>query len=182
MIRRTLSRMMERMKNDISIGIDVDGCLTEDKVDVDLFSLSYEKLEKKMSNFGPKKGIDVLLDSGLDIHIVTGRQERFRCVTEDWLYDYGVPYEDITLFPNNFYMIHGYDIPKYAGLKLDIHVRKNLGMSLDDNEHVVNILNKFGILACKVDDNFRDAFEKVLELRDARLAERTKNRRSKQWK
>lgn len=158
------------MKGDISIGVDVDGTLTEGKIDIDLFSLSYKELEKKMSGLAPKEGIDVLLDSDIDIHVITGRQERFRHVTEDWLDDYGIPYKDLTLFPNNFYMIHGYDIPKYAGLKLKIHVRKNIRMSLDDNEHVVNMLNKFGILTCKVDNNFRDAFEKVLELRDVKYS------------
>lgn len=158
------------MRSDISIGIDVDGTLTENKVDVDQFSLSFKELEKKMYGLSPKEGIDVLLDSGLDIHIITGRQERFRDVTEDWLDGYGIPYKDLTLFPNNFYAIHGYNIPKYAGLKLDIHVRKNIRLSLDDNEHVVNMFNKFGILTCKVDNNFREAFEKVLELRDVRYS------------
>lgn len=153
---------------DASIGVDVDGTLTEEKVDTELFTLSHKELEKKMYGLSPKKGIDVLLDSDLDIYAITGRQERFRVVTEDWLDMYGIPYKDLTLFPNNFYRIHGYDIPKYAGLKLDIHVRKNIRMSLDDNEQVVDMLNKFGILTCKVDNNFRDAFEKVLELRDVR--------------
>jgi hypothetical protein len=166
------------MKDDISIGIDVDGTLTEGKVDVDLFTLSPGELEKKMSSLCPKKGIDVLLDSDLDMYIVTGRQERYRDVTEDWLGDYGIPYIDLTLFPNNFYATNGYNIPKYAGLKLDIHVRKNIGMALDDNEHVVDVFNKFGVLACKVDNNFRDAFEKVLELRDVKLSKMVRNRRS----
>jgi uncharacterized HAD superfamily protein len=157
---------MERKKDDISIGIDVDGTLTEDKIDIEMFNLGPKELEKKMSNLSPKEGIDVLLDSDLDIYIITGRQERFRYVTEDWLDTYGIPYRDLTLFPNDFYRKHGYDIPKYAGLKLDIHVRKNLHMSLDDNEQVVDVFNKFGILTCKVDNDFREAFEKVLELRD----------------
>jgi hypothetical protein len=168
MIQRTLLLIVERMNVDISIGIDVDGTLTEDKIDVDMFNMSADELEKKMSGLGPKEGIDVLLDSSLDIHIITGRQERFRAVTEDWLYDYGIPHKDLTLFPNNFYRIHGYNIPKYAGLKLDIHMRKNLRIALDDNEHIVDMFNRYGILTCKVDNNFRDAFEKVLELRDAR--------------
>jgi hypothetical protein len=159
---------MKKIKDDSSIGVDVDGTLTEEKVGADLFTLSYKEMKKKMYYLSPKKGIDVLLDSDLDIHAITGRQERYREVTEDWLDMYGVPYKDLTLFPNNFYKIHGYDIPKYAGLKLDIHVRKNIRMSLDDNEQVVDMLNKFGILTCKVGNNFRDAFEKVLELRDAR--------------
>ncbi len=158
--------MMKR--RDISIGIDVDGTLTENKVDIDLFTLSHKELEKKMASLCPKKGIDVLLDTDLDIYVISGRQERFRAVTDDWLQDYGIPYEELILFPNDFYIKNGYNIPKYAGLKLDIHIRKNIRMSLDDNEHVVDMLNKFGILTCKVDNNFRDAFEKVLELRDVR--------------
>ncbi len=151
-----------------SIGVDVDGTLTENKVDIDLFTLSHKELEKKMAGLCPKKGIDALLDTDLDIYVITGRQERFRDVTDDWLHDYGVSYKELVLFPNDFYVKNGYNIPKYAGLKLDIHMRKNISMSLDDNEHVVDVLNKFGILTCKVDDNFRDAFEKVLELRDVR--------------
>jgi hypothetical protein len=168
MTQRTLLPRTEIMKVDIGIGIDVDGTLTEDKIGLDMFNESVSRLEKKMSGLCPKEGIDVLLDSDLDIHIITGRQERFRAVTADWLYDYGIPYKDLTLFPNNFYKIHGYNIPKYAGLKLDMHIRKNLRIALDDNEHIVDMFNKYGILTCKVDNNFRDAFEKVLELRDAR--------------
>ena len=63
-------------------------------------------------------------------------------------------------------ILNGYDIPKYVGLKLDIHIRKNLSLSLDDNEQVVNMFNKFGIPTCKVEDNFRHAFERVLQLRN----------------
>lgn len=166
---------MRETEDDISIGIDIDGTLTEDKVDRDMFTLDPREVEKRMSNLSPKKGIDVLFDSDLNIHIITGRQEKFRSVTVDWLNIYGIPYKDLTMFPDNFYEKHGYDVPRYAGLKLDIHVRKNIRMSLDDNEHVVNMLNEFGISACKVDNNFKEAFERVLELRKNRI----NNRRSK---
>ena len=166
---------MREAEEDISIGIDVDGTLTEDKVDRDMFTLSSREVETRMSNLSPKKGIDVLLDSDLDIHIITGRQEKFRYVTVDWLNMYGIPYKDLTMFPDDFYEKNGYDVPRYAGLKLDIHVRKNIHMSLDDNEHVVDMLNKFGISSCKVDNNFREAFERVLELRK----DNTNNMRSK---
>lgn len=155
---------MREVEDDISIGIDVDGTLTEDKIDRDMFDLDPREVEKRMSKLSPKNGIDVLLDSDLDIHIITGRQEKFRYVTADWLDMYGISYKDLTLFPDDFYKKNGYDVPVYAGLKLDIHIRKNIHMSLDDNEHVVDILNKFGIVTCKVDNNFRDAFERVLIL------------------
>lgn len=160
---------MRKVEDDISIGIDVDGTLTEDKIDRDIFALDPREVEKRMSKLSPKKGIDVLFDSGLDVHIITGRQEKFRYVTADWLDMYGIPYEDLTLFPDDFYEKNGYDVPRYVGLKLDIHTRKNIRMSLDDNERVIDMLNKFGITACKVDNNFREAFERVLELNKRKL-------------
>lgn len=163
-------KKMREVEDDISIGIDVDGTLTENKgIDREMFSLSPREVEKRMYNLSPKRGIDVLFDSDLNNHIITGRQERFRRVTIDWLDMYGIPYKDLTLFPNNFYEKNGYDIPVYAGLKLDIHIRKNIHISLDDNEIVVDMLNKFGIVTCKVDDNFRNAFERVLELNKRKI-------------
>ena len=164
-----IMKEMREVEDDISIGIDVDGTLTEDKIDRDMFSLDSREVDKRMSKLSPKKGIDVLFDSGLNIHIITGRQETFRYATADWLDMYGIPYKDITLFPDDFYRKNGYNVPVYASLKLDIHIRKNIHMSLDDNEHVVNTLNKFGIVTCKVDNDFRDAFERVLELNKRKL-------------
>ena len=129
----------------INIGVDVDGTLTKENIHLDMLSRDPKEVEKIMLNFTPKDGIDVLLDTNHNIYPVTGRQERYREVTTDWLDTYGIPYIDITMFPNDFYKKNGYDVPKYVGLKLDIHIRKNLHISLDDNEQVVNIFNKFGI-------------------------------------
>lgn len=162
----TTEEITEEMKDVINIGVDIDGTLTKEKIDIEMFSLSPKEIEKRMINLTPKNGIDILLDTSHKIYLVTGRQERYRYVTTDWLDMYGVPYIDLTMFPNDFYLRNGYDIPKYVGHKLDIHIRKNLSLSLDDNENVVNMFNKFGIPTCKVDDNFRQAFEKVLQLRN----------------
>ncbi len=162
------------MKDDINIGVDIDGTLTKEKIDRYTLSLSLREVEKIMSNLGPKDGIDILLDTDHNIYPVTGRQEKYRDVTTDWLDAYGIPYIDITMFPDDFYEKNGYDESKYAGFKLDIHIRKNLHIALDDNEHVVNMFNKFGIPTCKVDNNFRDAFEKVLELRNNKDNRRNK--------
>lgn len=154
------------MKDVINIGVDIDGTLTDEKIDLDMLYLSPRDVERKMLSLGPKDGIDVLFDTDHNIYPVTGRQERYRGVTEDWLDTYGIPYIDLTMFPDNFYVKNGYDVPRYVCLKLDIHIRKNLQMSLDDNEDVVIAFNKAGIPTCKVDNNFRDAFEKVLELKN----------------
>lgn len=161
-----MEETIDEMKDVIDIGVDIDGTLTKEKIDNEMFSLSHKEVEKRMINLTPKNGIDILLDTTHKIYLVTGRQEQYRYVTTDWLDMYGIPYIDLTMFPNDFYIRNGYDMPKYVGLKLDIHIRKNLSLSLDDNEHVVNMFNKFGIPTCKVEDNFRYAFERVLQLRN----------------
>ncbi len=162
----TMEETIGDMKDVINIGVDIDGTLTDEKIDLDMLYLSPRDVERKMLSLGPKDGIDVLFDTDHNIYPVTGRQERYRGVTEDWLDTYGIPYIDLTMFPDNFYVKNGYDVPRYVCLKLDIHIRKNLQMSLDDNEDVVIAFNKAGIPTCKVDNNFRDAFEKVLELKN----------------
>ncbi len=156
-----MGEIIGKMADSINVGVDVDGTLTKGKIDRSIFGLALRDAEKGIMDFGPKDGIDILLDTCHNIYIITGRQERFLDVTKDWLDMYGIPYRDITMFPDNFYF-DGYDVSKYANLKLDIHIRKNIHVSLDDNEHVVCVLNRAGIMTCKVNDNFRDAFEKVL--------------------
>lgn len=156
--------------NNINVGIDVDGTLTKEIIGRDILeSLSYHEVEKAMLDCTPQNGIDILFDDTLlgnncNIYIITGRQEEYRCVTAEWLNVYGVPYDELIMFPNGFYKLNGYSIPKYIDLKIDIHIQKNIHYSLDDNDRVITALNEHGIFACQVTDNFKEAFEKVLKL------------------
>ena len=159
------------VNHNINVAIDVDGTLTKEVVGRDILELSFPEVEKAMISCSPKNGIDILLDSTLlgdndNIYIITGRQEAYRCVTAEWLNMYGVPYDELIMFPNGFYKLNGYSIPKYIDLKIDIHIQKNIHCSLDDNDRVINALKNHGIYACQVTDNFKDAFEKVLKLKD----------------
>lgn len=153
-------------KNNINIAIDVDGTLTKEKISVDIMVSSPSEIEKAMLNCIPKDGIDILFENNDNKYIITGRLERYREVTIDWLDMYGIPYKDMTMFPNNFYDTNGYSIPKYVEYKLYIHLRKSIHFSLDDNIHVVEALNKCGIYCYHVENNFKDAFEKVLKLKN----------------
>lgn len=153
--------MRENLGN-INIGVDMDGTLTREVIGKDIMTLGPKKIEKVLINCSPKDGIDILLETNHNIFIITGRQERYRQVTTDWLDMYGIPYEDISMFPNNFYMINGYSIPKYVGLKLDMHVEKDIHLAFDDNIDVVNRFNEFGIKTSIVTDNFKDAFYRAL--------------------
>ena len=165
----------------INIGIDVDGTLTKEVVGREILELGFSDVEKAMLNCTPKKGIDILFDDTLlgdncNIYIITGRQEAYRCATAEWLNMYGISYDRLIMFPNNFYKLNGYSVPKYVSLKVDIHIKKDVHAAVDDNEHVINALNNSGVSACKVDDNFRDAFEKVLELKNKKTVETMDNR------
>lgn len=154
------------MSQDINLGVDVDGTLTKEVLGNEILFLSQTEIEKAMLDCTPKDGIDVLFhtDFSVRIYIITGRQEKFRNVTIDWLDMYGIPYKEIYMPPDGFYMLNRYSVPTYTEWKLDIHIQKNIHLSLDDSEQVVNALNEHGIPACKVDGNFRDAFEKVFEV------------------
>lgn len=151
-------------ENNINIAIDVDGTLTKEKMKVDIVLSSPKEIERAMLDCSPKEGIEILLESSYNKYIITGRLERYRCVTIEWFNMYGIPYKDLTMFPNNFYDKNGYSIPKYAEYKLYLHLQKKIHASLDDNIYVVDTLNKCGIPCYLVENNFRDAFEKVLEL------------------
>ena len=172
-MKKDINNFMPLMTNtntDINIGIDVDGTLTREIVGKDILELGPSEAEKAMLNCSPKKGIDILFDDTLlgdncHIYIITGRQESYRCVTAEWLNMYGIPYDKLIMFPDGFYTTNGYSILKYVNLKLDIHIKKDVRLALDDKEEVIKVFNDSGICACKVEDDFREAFERVLELK-----------------
>lgn len=157
--------------NNINVGIDVDGTLTKEVIGRELLELNYSEVEKAMLSCTPQNGIDILFDDTLlgnncNIYIITGRQETYRCATAEWLNMYGIPYDELVMFPHNFYNIHGYDVPKYVNLKVDFHLQRDISIAVDDNEKVIEGLNNSGIFACRVTDNFKEAFENVLKLKD----------------
>ncbi len=154
----------------VNISIDVDGTVTEEVIGQDILELDVPQVEEAMLNCTPKDGIDVLFDdtlrrSGYNTFIITGRQEKYRRVTSEWLDMQGILYDELVMFPNDFYEINGYVSPKYIELKVHNHIRKNIHFSLDDYQPMVDALNNCGIRSCRVADNFKDAFENVFAMR-----------------
>ncbi len=146
-----------------NIGIDVDGTLTKEVIGKEMTSLAPSIIRRAMLDCSPKNGIDILFENSHNHYIITGRMESFRDVTIEWLDMYGIPYKELIMFPNDFY-INGHSLPKYIKLKIDIHIKKDVWIALDDNDEVIKSFNNSGISACQVTDNFRDAFEKVLDM------------------
>ncbi len=169
-MRKMIENIMTDINNEINIGIDVDGTLTKEVIGKDILELSRPEVERAMLNCTPQNGIDVLLDDTLGNNcnkcIITGRVEMYRNVTTEWFDMYGIPYKDLTMFPNNFYDKSGYSVPKYVEYKLYLHIQKKIHASLDDNIKVVETLNKSGIPCYLVENDFKDAFEKILKLKD----------------
>ena len=161
---------MSNVNTNINIGIDVDGTLTREIVGRAILELGHSEAEKAILNCSPKKGIDILFDDRLsekyNIYVITGRQEEFRSATAEWLDTYGIPYDKLIMFPDGFYTANGFSILKYVDLKLDIHIKKDIRLALDDKEEVIKVFNDSGICACKVEEDFREAFERVLKLKN----------------
>lgn len=149
----------------VNLGVDVDGTLTKEVMGKEVLGLSLEELEKMILGYSPKNGIDVLLEISHNVHIITGRQEKLRDTTTEWLDMYGIPYKDLNMFPDNFYKINGWSVPKYVEMKLCICAEKKIQFALDDNDDMVKALNVSGIPTCKVDDNFRHAFDKLFDIK-----------------
>ena len=157
---------MANVNTDINIGIDVDGTLTKEVVGRAVLELGHSEAEKAMLECSPKNGIDILFDDRLtenyNIYVITGRQEAFRSATTEWLEMYGIPYDELIMFPDGFYATNGYSMPIYVDLKLDIHIKRDIRLALDDKDEVIKVFNDSGIYACKVEDDFREAFERIL--------------------
>ncbi len=154
---------------DINIGIDVDGTLTREIIGRNILEeLSQSEVERAMLNCTPQNGIDILLENNYKHYIITGREEKYRYATMDWLKMYGIPYRELIMFPKGFYTSNGYGMSKYIDLKVDIHKQKYIQIALDDKEEVIEALNNSGIFACQVKNNFKEAFEKVLILNKKR--------------
>lgn len=145
---------------DIGIGIDVDGTLTNERLGEDIMTLIPEQVKKRFARCTLKKGADILFDTGFNIWIITGRREKYREVTTDWLDTHGILYKELVMIPDDFYS-GGYCISRYVSFKVDSHLKRNIRYALDDNIHVIEALNENGISACCVDDDFRKAFENV---------------------
>jgi len=153
------------IEGEISIGIDVDGTLTNERLGEEIMVLTPDQIKKRYAKCTLKKGAEILFDREFNIWVITGRREEYRESTTDWLDMYGIPYKELVMVSNNFYA-GGYSVEKYVGFKVDSHIQRNIRYALDDNIYVIDALNKNGIFAHRVDGDFREAFENVVKKKE----------------
>jgi hypothetical protein len=95
------------------------------------------------------KLINNLYMAGYEIIAITGRNERFRKLTTDWLIEQEVDIEEILMRPDDNFL-------KNAEMKLNlIKMRfkgnyKNIHFLIDDNEDTILAFNKIGIATLQI--------------------------------
>ena len=149
------------IEGEINIGVDVDGTLTNERLGEEVMTLTPRQIEKRYMECTLKKGADILFQKGINSFAITGRRETYKEVTKDWFKMVGIPYKELVMVPNNFYPNDFFDLKKYIDFKINSHLQRNIKYGLDDSIYVINALKRNGIIACKVDEDFRNAFENL---------------------
>ena len=142
---------LEELKTKESIVIleNEHGVFLADKTKVK-FKPDYEafnnSLEEDMSN---SKVVEICraLSENYPIFICTGRPEKFRERTERWLENYGIPYNQIWMRPDNN---SESDAVVKKRMLVAIQRTCNIVAVFDDREKVVNMWRENGILCCQV--------------------------------
>lgn len=144
------------------ISVDLDGTLSEEKVGSYPHEtiINFPVMKKEILKFKPKKGIDILNKMGIQPIIITGRHEVFRDETEQWLKEHGIEYSKLVMVTDKYYEPKHFSWEKYQQYKLDEHKKNNIKVSFDDDSSVVSLLNKNGIPAYKITDDFEKDFIK----------------------
>ena len=152
---------MSKFCGEINIGVDIDGTLTNERLGEDVMTLTSKQIEKRYMECTLKKGTDVLFQKGINLFAITGRREMHKEITKEWFNMVGIHYKELVMVPNDFYPNNLFDMNKYIGFKINSHLQRSIRYGLDDSIYVIDALKKNGIIACKVDGDFRNAFENL---------------------
>lgn len=143
-----------------NFGIDIDKTLTTGNP----FSISESEdvIKKTILNSTPKPGLEVIKNKDLHIYLITGRQEKYRKVTIQWLHNHEIPFVDLIMAKNNLYKGF-FNEETYLKFKLDAYLKYHIHFALDDDIKVIDLLNTYNIKAVQVNGNLKESFDKLLE-------------------
>ncbi len=148
----------------VNLGIDLDNTLTNENyligVEPHQVDDMHNVLCERLLSYTFKRGIDILKDLPHNIIIVTGRMERFRDVTIDWLDANDITFKSLIMCPDDYYS-DTWDVENYHKYKINAYQNNNIYYVLDDDKKLVEILNSLGIKSECVTDNFKESFLKL---------------------
>lgn len=148
------------MSNKKYIILDLDNCISDDKWRMDRIDKTEKDPQKKydhyhdlchLDRFGYKNGMLVrnAIDAGHFIVIITGRPERVRKPTEEWLQKFAVPFHFMFMRPNNAPLT----ATELKGSAVEL-MSSHLGIlpgdivaAYDDRQDVIDMYKEYGIPA-----------------------------------
>lgn len=84
---------------------------------------------------------------GFKIVILTGRPDTIKEVTENWLYDNGIEYDELYMRVKQEYYTKAYTFKKKI---YEIYIKDDVLCAYDDDEKIIQMWNELGIPAFKV--------------------------------
>jgi len=144
------------MKAEVVI-FDIDGTLADvthrrhfvegKKKDFDKF---YDAMPRDMVNKDVRELNHMCAQRGHKIIICTGRPEQYRELTEEWLEDENISFQELRMRPDNLRFKPDYEV-KQTMLD-DIKKDHNVVFAVDDRNQVVEMWRKNGITCLQVNE------------------------------
>jgi hypothetical protein len=96
---------------------------------------------------------DACFDSGMNIAIVTGRPEKCRIVTSEWLYNHGIMYDELHMRPDDDFT-PDWEIKEKILIDNFLECNRNIYFVVDDRDCVVAMWRQHGLTCfqCKKGD------------------------------
>lgn len=142
--------------------IDIDQTITNESIfTVNTSHSSKEVLDKAIKECTVKPGVDILKFKDLNIILVTGRLEKCREATIEWLHKNDIPFNQLIMVPDDYYN-PDFSQDLYEAFKLKVCLENKVHFVFDDNQNVLKHLKRYGFSVQKVNRRFDTAFKKLI--------------------
>jgi uncharacterized HAD superfamily protein len=143
--------------------IDIDQTITNESVfTINTTHSSQEVLDKSIMECTVKPGVDILRNKDLNIILITGRAERCRKTTIEWLHKNDILYNQLVMVPDGYYD-PDFSQDLYEAFKLKACIENKVHFVFDDNQNVLKFLKHYGFSVQKVNRRFDTAFKKLIK-------------------
>ncbi len=147
---------------DARIGTDIDGTLTNTPP-FSIDTINLEETRQIIRNAPVKKGVEILSIMCVKPFAITGRGNYYHNDTLYWFNKNNIPYRKLFTIDGNLYEGMKFDFRVYLRHKVDTYLDNNIEYCLEDDIHVIQELEKHGIVCSLVEDDFEKAFWKLFE-------------------
>lgn len=134
----------------MSIIVDIDGTIADNQHRQSVLEFSPKNWDTFFSEcvndlpIEPIVGIIQILSSYHSILFVTGRNEKYRIITEAWLHKHEIPFEELYMRPNGDYRCD-HEMKEFLLIN-EIRKQYNPKLAIDDRQSVVDMWRRNGLI------------------------------------